>query len=91
MKGKNVFIKTYPDNGRSCLEVMDEGPGFSTEDQKNLYDKFQKLSAKPTGGESTTGLGLSIINKFVDAMEGDIKLQSKTDKGACFKIEFEKN
>jgi len=89
-QGKEVFVKTYSENGKACLEVMDEGPGFNEDDKKKLFEKFQKLSAKPTGGESTTGLGLSIIKKFVEAMNGNIKLQSDVDKGACFIIEFER-
>ncbi len=88
--GRNVFIKTYPLNGKACIEIKDEGPGFNGNDKKKIYRKFQQLSAKPTGGESTTGLGLSIVKKFVDAMEGDLKLKSEEERGACFIIEFEK-
>jgi len=89
-EGKKVLIKTYSENGKACLEVLDEGPGFSKEDKTKIFEKFQKLSAKPTGGESTTGLGLSIIKKFVDAMQGNIMLHSELNKGARFIIEFEK-
>ena len=59
-------------------------------DKKKIFGKFQQLSAKPTGGETTTGLGLSIVKKFVDAMDGNLKLGSKEKSGACFVIEFEK-
>lgn len=90
-QGKAIFIKTYPENGNTCLEVKDEGPGFTNDDKKTLFKKFQKLSAKSTGGESTAGLGLSIIKKFVEAMNGNIKLQGELDKGACFIIKFDKN
>jgi signal transduction histidine kinase len=89
-KGKNVFIKTYPLNGKACFEIKDEGPGFNSGDKKKIFGKFQQLSAKPTGGETTTGLGLSIVKKFVDAMDGDLKLRSEEKSGACFIIEFEK-
>jgi signal transduction histidine kinase len=88
--GKNVFVRTYGLNGKACIEIKDEGPGFNSHDKKNIYRKFQQLSAKPTGGESTTGLGLSIVKKFVDAMDGILKLKSEERKGACFTIEFEK-
>ncbi len=89
-KGKNVFIKTYPLNGKACFEIKDEGPGFNSGDKKKIFGKFQQLSAKPTGGETTTGLGLSIVKKFVDAMDGNLKLRSEEKSGACFIIEFEK-
>ena len=88
--GRKVFIKTYPLNGKACIEIKDEGPGFNRNDKKKIFRKFQQLSAKPTGGESTTGLGLSIVKKFVDAMDGDLKLKSEEERGACFIIEFEK-
>jgi signal transduction histidine kinase len=88
--GKNVFVKTYALNGKACIEIKDEGPGFNSQDKKNIYSKFQQLSAKPTGGESTTGLGLSIVKKFVDAMDGELKLKSEENKGSCFTIEFER-
>ena len=52
------------------VEVQDEGPGLSAEDQKKLFGKFARLSAKPTGGEHSTGLGLSIVKKMVQAMHG---------------------
>jgi len=88
---KKVLIKTYSRNGKACFEVTDEGPGFSPEDKKKVYEKFQKLSARPTGGETTTGLGLSIVKKFVDAMQGEIKLRSEENEGASFTIEFDRN
>jgi signal transduction histidine kinase len=87
---KNVYIKTYMDNGKACFMVQDEGPGYSTEDEKKLFGKFQQLSAKPTGGENTTVLGLSIVKKYVDAMQGNIKLNGAFDRGACFIVEFKK-
>jgi signal transduction histidine kinase len=88
-KHREVFIKTYPENGKACLEVMDEGPGFSEDDKKKLFEKFQRLTAKPTGGESTTGLGLSIVKRFVEAMNGNIQLRSEENNGACFIVKFD--
>lgn len=45
------------------LEIQDEGPGISEEDMKRLFGKFARLSAQPTNGEHSTGLGLSIAKK----------------------------
>jgi signal transduction histidine kinase len=53
------------------LEVKDEGPGISDGDKKRLFGKFVRLSAQPTGGEHSTGLGLSIVKKLVEAMESN--------------------
>ncbi len=70
------------------LEVQDRGPGLSAEDQKKLFGKFARLSAKPTGGEHSTGLGLSIVKKMVEAMNGRVWCESELGQGATFLVEF---
>jgi signal transduction histidine kinase len=66
------------------ITVADEGPGLSDEDKTKLFGKFARLSAQPTGGEHSTGLGLSIVKKLVEAMRGDIRCESELGKGARF-------
>lgn len=70
---------------RICLR--DEGPGFSNDDKKRLFGKFARLSAKPTGGENSTGLGLSIVKKLVEAMEGKITVESEHGTGTTFIVD----
>jgi signal transduction histidine kinase len=70
------------------VTVKDEGQGFSKEDMTKIFGKFQQLSAKPTGGESSTGLGLSIVKKFVDSLQGSITCDSEKGKGACFVVKL---
>ncbi len=88
---RNIYISTAQVNGKSWLEIRDEGPGFTEEDRKKMFGKFQKLSARPTGDESSTGIGLSIVKKYVQAMEGEIKVESDHGKGSTFRIEFAGN
>lgn len=64
--------------------VQDEGPGLSAEDRKRLFGKFARLSARPTGGENTTGLGLSIVKKLVESMNGSVWCESDPGHGAKF-------
>ena len=66
--------------------VNDEGPGLSEEDKQKLFGKFARLSAQPTGGEDSTGLGLSIVKKMVEAMHGRIWCESELGKGATFVV-----
>lgn len=87
-KGSNVYIGLSMKNDKAIMHVKDEGPGLSSEDQKKLFKKFQKLSARPTGNESSSGLGLSIVKRFVDALGGDIKVESELGKGANFIVEL---
>jgi signal transduction histidine kinase len=70
------------------LGVYDEGPGLTDEDKTRLFGAFQRLSAQPTGGEHSTGLGLSIAKKMVEAMNGCIWCDSEAGKGAVFFVEF---
>ncbi|HYG02868.1 MAG TPA: ATP-binding protein [Chryseosolibacter sp.] len=83
---RKVFVNLTTENGKAKGEVKDQGPGISDEDKKKLFGKYQKLTAKPTGNEISTGLGLSIVKKFVDAMGGDIWCESEAGKGASFFI-----
>lgn len=68
------------------ISVKDEGPGLSEEDQKELFHKFARLSAKPTGGESSNGLGLSIVKKLANIMGGEVGCQSVLGQGATFTV-----
>ncbi len=73
------------------IGVKDYGPGISNSDQKKLFRKFNKLTAKPTAGEATTGLGLSIVKRFVDAMNGRVWCDSELGKGSTFWVELPSN
>jgi signal transduction histidine kinase len=86
--GKNVFIRLKSSAGAVCVEVTDEGEGISSDDQKKLFGKFARLSAQPTGGEHSTGLGLSIVKKLVEAMNGRVWCESELGKGATFVVEL---
>lgn len=83
---REVTLRVAP-NGRGVdLSVQDQGPGFTAEDQKKAFAPFTRLSAKPTGGEQSTGLGLSIVKRFVQAMGGEIALVSEPGHGATIRI-----
>lgn len=66
--------------------VKDEGPGFTTEDQEKMFRRYGRLSARPTDGEPSIGLGLSIVKRLMDSMNGRILLESEEGKGACFTV-----
>ncbi len=85
---KNVFVE-LSDNGKyKQIAITDEGPGMTEDDKRKLFGKFVKLSARPTADENSTGLGLSIVKKYVDAMNGSIRCESEYGHGASFILDL---
>ncbi|MES2767143.1 MAG: tetratricopeptide repeat-containing sensor histidine kinase [Bacteroidota bacterium] len=87
-RGKSITIRLFKSNGAARIEVQDEGAGFTREDMSRLFGKFQRLSARPTAGEHSTGLGLSIAKKLTEAMNGKIWCESESGKGSVFIMQF---
>jgi signal transduction histidine kinase len=87
---KNVFVSVIESDEKLNVVIKDEGPGMTEDDKKKLFNKYQKLSARPTANESSTGLGLSIVKKFVEAMNGRIWCESEEGHGSSFFVEFAK-
>lgn len=81
-----ILLQNNPENTAVQFIIIDEGPGFSKKDQEKVFQKFQKLSARPTGGEHSSGLGLYIVKKLVEDMDGNVELISpvNSDGGAKF-------
>jgi signal transduction histidine kinase len=70
------------------ISITDEGPGLTDTDKNRLFQKFARLSAQPTGGESSTGLGLAITKRLVELMNGRVWCESEYGYGARFTVEF---
>merc|ERR1711879_217815 len=73
---KNIWIKLFRKNSQIVFSVMDQGQGFTDKDKEKVFKKFQRLSAKPTGNETSTGLGLFIVKEIVSKHGGNIELKS---------------
>ncbi len=82
--GGLVKVKTYAKDAFVCCEVIDTGIGLTEEDIKKAFVKGAKLSAKPTAGESSTGLGLWIVKKLIDVHKGKVWVKSILGKGSTF-------
>jgi signal transduction histidine kinase len=85
LKGK-IEVEIVGDAEASIVSVSDSGPGLSPEDEGRLFGRFQRLSAKPTGGETSTGLGLSIVKRIVDLHGGAILVDKGPLGGARFTL-----
>lgn len=82
--GGKIWINLTQENGNARFEIIDEGPGLSDEEQTKLFKKFTRLSPEPTGGETSTGLGLSIVKKLVELHDGDVGVESEPGNGSKF-------
>lgn len=85
-QGKTVTLNAKLKDNHAVITISDEGPGFNEEDKKLLYKKFAKLSARPTGSESSNGLGLAIVRILVDRLNGTITLNSQQNRGSDFTV-----
>jgi signal transduction histidine kinase len=77
-----VFAGHTPSGWR--ISVQDEGPGIQPEDRQRLFVEFERLSAQPTGGERSTGLGLAITRRVIEAHRGQIGVDSEPGHGSTF-------
>jgi two-component system, sensor histidine kinase and response regulator len=80
----NVVVSLTRVNGTAVVCVRDRGPGISQEDQARVFDEFERLSNCPTGGEKSTGLGLSIARQIVEAHRGMMTIESEVGTGTLF-------
>lgn len=86
--GKTIYITLDRNDTIITFSVKDEGPGFTDDDKANLFKKYTRLSARPTGGENSTGLGLSITKRLIEEMGGTIQLDNQYTTGAHFVIQI---
>ncbi|WP_436517554.1 tetratricopeptide repeat-containing sensor histidine kinase [Ekhidna sp. To15] len=89
-KGKQIEVSLVSENNHHEIVVKDQGPGISKEEQESLFQAYTTLSNKPTAQERSTGLGLSIAYKFVEAMGGKIECHSQPGQGTTFNLIFAK-
>jgi protein-histidine pros-kinase len=79
-----VTLAKTADGQQVEFGVHDQGPGLTDDDKAKLFGKFKRLSAKPTGGESSTGLGLSIVKTIIELHKGQVGCDSQVGEGAYF-------
>ncbi|MFN3428406.1 MAG: response regulator [Candidatus Sericytochromatia bacterium] len=82
--GAKVTLRTALRDGRVVLEVADTGPGLTEADLAQVFQKYARLSNRPTGNESSTGLGLAQCRQLMRAMNGELAVRTAPQGGAVF-------
>jgi signal transduction histidine kinase len=85
-KGGKIGVKTSLEGENIQFEFSDNGVGISESDLKRVFQRGAKLSAKPTGGETSTGMGLWIVKKIIEAHNGKIWINSSLGRGTVFTV-----
>jgi two-component system sensor histidine kinase/response regulator len=84
--GSSVYLNLHHDGDIVKFSVSDEGPGIPPEEQHLLFSEFHRLSIQPTAGETSTGLGLAIAKKIIEAHDGFIEFESQEGLGSTFSL-----
>ena len=81
-----VEISLFREGARAILGIRDQGPGIPEIDYERIFVPFQKSIASPTAGERSTGLGLAIARRIVEAHAGTITIAGRLGVGSLFRI-----
>ena len=84
--GSLVQVTSLAKDGGIAVWVRDQGPGIPAADRGKLFKDFGQTSVRPTGGEKSTGLGLAICKKLIEAHHGTICADNEPEGGCTFKI-----
>ena len=85
---KTIFIEIQKLDKFLRLEIRDQGQGLIKEDMEKLFQKGATLSAKPTGDENSSGLGLWIVKRIIEEHKGIVRVESEKDKGTTFSFDL---
>jgi signal transduction histidine kinase len=83
-KGSKVTVLTELLEKEAKIEFKDQGSGISDHERELLFSKYSKLSSKPTDGELSSGLGLSLVKRYADLLGAKILYESNEPSGANF-------
>ena len=81
-----VAIRCLPLGAQVRIEISDAGPGIPADKLGQVFDKFCQIGNKPTGDETSTGLGMYITRSTLLRMGGDISVVNLPERGCCFSL-----
>ena len=89
-RGKNVWVSISDEQDAISIKVRDEGVGIEKDELPYLFSKYSKISSQPTDSENSTGLGLSIVKRIVEEINGKIFCESEPGRGSLFTVVLKK-
>lgn len=89
-EGKSIYVKLFEENNNICLQVKDEGLGIPNDKMSIIFDRFSQVDNVLVRNSEGTGIGLYLVNRLVEAMNGEIFVDSKLNIGSTFTIQFPK-
>lgn len=87
--GGKLWLRAGVDDGQVWLEVADSGPGIPARHLPRIFERFYRVDAGRSREVGGTGLGLSIVKHLVDAIDGEIEVQSEVGRGTRFRVNFD--
>jgi signal transduction histidine kinase len=79
-----IFVRNLKDKKRLEFAVADTGLGIDEKDLEKIFEEFHQLKEAHTGNFDGFGLGLNIVKKYLDLMQGDIRVDSRPGRGTTF-------
>jgi len=86
--GACIEVALEWENGGWSAVVADEGPGIPEEERARLFQKYARGTARPTGGEASTGLGLFIVKTLATQMGARVSYAPRTPNGSIFRVDL---
>ncbi len=81
-------IEKYRNKNMACISVQDEGIGIPKDKQSYIFERFGQVNTSLSRQAEGTGIGLHLVNLFVNIMNGEITLDSEEGKGSTFTVKI---
>ncbi len=86
--GGNIWLKAWQEDQNLVIEVKDDGPGIAKEDLPHIFKRHYKIDQSRGQNQGSSGLGLAIAKKLVEAQGGKIVVNSEIGRGTVFQVLF---
>ena len=87
----NIDVIVKDRKEKVYIDVIDSGIGIPKDRINTIFDRFERMENKNAVIKEGSGIGLSIVKKLVDALDGEINIESEVDKGTTVRLIFKKS